>query len=144
LHRDVKPANILLTQCVDGERRILLADFGIARQLGDIGGLTATNVAVGTVFYAAPEQLMGSVVDGRADQYALAATAFDLLTGLPPYQGSNPVAVISQHLTAAPPKLSSRRPELAYLDEVLVTALAKDPDDRFDRCRDLVTALSHS
>lgn len=105
LHRDVKPANILLAEPEDGERRILLADFGIARQLGDVSGLTATNLTVGTVAYAAPEQLMGADIDGRADQYALAATAFHLLTGAPPYQHSNPVAVISQHLNAAPRKL---------------------------------------
>jgi serine/threonine protein kinase, bacterial len=142
LHRDVKPANILLTEPEDGERRVLLADFGIARQLSDVSGLTATNMTVGTVSYAAPEQLMGSDIDGRADQYALAATAFHLLTGTPPYQHSNPVAVISQHLNAAPPKLSDRRPELAYLDSVLAKALAKDPSDRFDRSREFAAKLS--
>ena len=141
LHRDVKPANTLLTEPEDGERRVLLADFGIARQLADVSGLTATNMTVGTVAYAAPEQLMGADLDGRADQYALAATAFHLLTGAQPYQHSNPVAVISQHLTATPPKLSDRRPELAYLDPVLSKALAKDPTDRFDRCRELATKL---
>ncbi|MCV7402687.1 protein kinase [Mycobacterium fragae] len=142
LHRDVKPANILLTEPEDGERRVLLADFGIARQLADVSGLTATNMTVGTVSYAAPEQLMGSDIDGRADQYALAATAFHLLTGSPPYQHSNPIAVISQHLNAAPPKLSDRRPELAYLDPVLSKALAKDPSDRFDRSREFAAKLS--
>jgi serine/threonine protein kinase, bacterial len=142
LHRDVKPANILLTEPEDGERRVLLADFGIARQLADVSGLTATNMTVGTVSYAAPEQLMGADIDGRADQYALAATAFHLLTGATPYQHSNPVAVISQHLKAAPPKLSDRRPELAYLDPVLSKALAKEPSDRFDRCRDFATKLA--
>jgi serine/threonine protein kinase, bacterial len=141
LHRDVKPANILLTEPEDGERRVMLADFGIARQLADVSGLTATNMTVGTVSYAAPEQLMGADIDGRADQYALAATAFHLLTGAPPYQHSNPVAVISQHLNAAPPKLSDQRPELAYLDPVLSKALAKDPSDRFDRCREFATKL---
>jgi DNA-binding beta-propeller fold protein YncE len=142
LHRDVKPANILLTHPEDGERRILLADFGVARQLADISGLTATDLTVGTVAYAAPEQLMGLDIDGRADQYALAATAFHLLTGLRPYQHSNPVAVISQHLNAAPPKLSDRRPDLASLDHVLSTALAKSPDQRYGRCRDFAAALS--
>jgi serine/threonine protein kinase, bacterial len=142
LHRDVKPANILLTRPDgDGERRILLADFGIARHLADISGLTATNLTVGTVAYAAPEQLMGSEVGGPADQYALAATAFHLLTGSQPYQHSNPVAVISQHLNAAPPKLSDRRPGLALLDVILSTALAKDPEARFARCRDFAKAL---
>ena len=142
LHRDVKPANILLTHPDDGKRRILLADFGIARPLADINGLTVTNFTVGTLTYAAPEQLMGADIDGRADQYALAATAFHLLTGAPPYQHSNPVAVISRHLTAPLPKLSDRRPELTNLDEVLARALAKDPADRFGQCRDFAAALT--
>src|SRR6201990_1163011 len=105
LHRDVKPAHILLTHPEEADRRILLADFGVARQLADISGITETNVAVGTVAYAAPEPLVGSNIDGRADQYALAATAFHLLTGVPPFQHSNPIAVISQHLHEDPPRL---------------------------------------
>jgi serine/threonine protein kinase, bacterial len=141
LHRDVKPANILLTHPEDDERRILLADFGVARQLADISGITETNVAVGTVAYAAPEQLIGSNIDGRADQYALAGTAFHLLTGVPPYRHSNPVAVIGQHLHAAPPRLSDHRPDLARLDDVFFKALAKDPANRFDRCRDFAAAF---
>jgi serine/threonine protein kinase len=84
LHRDVKPANIMLTGADDeGVRRILLADFGIARAMDDISGLTATNVTMGTVDYCAPEQLMGEPIDGRTDQYSLAATAYYLLTGTP-------------------------------------------------------------
>jgi serine/threonine protein kinase, bacterial len=142
LHRDVKPANILLTDPEGGKRRILLADFGIARPLADISGLTVTNFTVGTLTYAAPEQLMGEDIDGRADQYALAATTFHLLTGAPPYEHSNPVAVISRHLTAPLPKLSDRRPELADLDEVLSRALAKDPADRFEHCSDFAAALT--
>ncbi|GAA4536739.1 serine/threonine-protein kinase [Mycobacterium paraffinicum] len=142
LHRDVKPANILLTHPEDGERRILLADFGVARHLGDISGITETNVAVGTVAYAAPEQLTGANIDGRADQYALAATAFHLLTGTPPFQHSNPIAVISQHLHENPPRLSDYRPELAHLDEVFHQALAKQPGDRFQRCRAFAAAVS--
>jgi serine/threonine protein kinase, bacterial len=142
LHRDVKPANILLTHPEGGERRILLADFGVARHLGDISGITETNVAVGTVAYAAPEQLTGSNIDGRADQYALAATAFHLLTGAPPFQHSNPIAVISQHLHDDPPRLSDYRPDLAHLDDVLFKALAKQPEDRFERCRAFSAAVS--
>jgi serine/threonine protein kinase, bacterial len=115
---------------------------GSPRQLGDISGLTATNFTVGTVAYSAPEQLMGADIDGRADQYALAASAYHLLTGAQPYRHSNAVAVISQHLNAAPPKLSDRRSELAHLDQVLSTALAKDPADRFGRCREFATKLS--
>src|SRR5271157_3365424 len=142
LHRDVKPANILLTHPEDGERRIVLADFGVARHLGDISGITETNVAVGTVAYAAPEQLSGANIDGRADQYALAATAFHLLTGAPPFQHSNPIAVISQHLHEDPPRLSDYRPDLAQLDDVFCKALAKQPEDRFERCRAFAAAVS--
>ena len=141
LHRDVKPANILLTHPEDGERRILLADFGVARHLANISGITETNVAVGTVAYAAPEQLTGCNIDGRADQYALAATAFHLLTGAPPFQHSNPIAVISQHLHEDPPRLSDYRPDLAHLDDVFFKALAKQPEDRFERCRAFAAAV---
>jgi serine/threonine protein kinase, bacterial len=143
LHRDVKPANILLANPEASDQRILLADFGIARWTNDISGLTATNMTVGTVSYAAPEQLMGERIDGRADQYALAATAFHLLTGSPPFQHSNPAVVISQHLSAAPPTIGDQRPELAGLDPVLAKAFAKSPADRFERCADFARALAH-
>jgi serine/threonine protein kinase, bacterial len=143
LHRDVKPANILLAHPDSGDKRILLADFGIARWANEISGLTATNMTVGTVSYAAPEQLMGERLDGRADQYALAATAFHLLTGSPPFENSNPAVVISQHLSAPPPAIGARRPELSALDPVLATALAKDPNNRFERCADFARALGH-
>ena len=144
LHRNVKPANILFTNPSDGEQRILLTDFGIARQLGDPNGPSAPELTGESVAYAAPEQLMGADMDGRADLYALAATAYDLLTGAPPFQQSNPVAVISQQLTAVPPKLRDRRPDLSRLDDVFSTALAKNPDDRFGSCRAFADALSHS
>jgi serine/threonine-protein kinase len=140
LHRDVKPANILVAK---DDQRILLADFGIARWVDDPSGLTATNMTVGTVSYAAPEQLMGGPLDGRADQYALAATAYHLLTGSPPFHHTNPAVVISQHLSATPPVMGDRRPELAALDPVLAKALAKDPNDRFERCADFARALGH-
>jgi serine/threonine-protein kinase len=142
LHRDVKPANILLTHPEAGERRILLADFGIARQLADVSGITETNVAVGTVAYAAPEQLLGQNMDGRADQYALAATAFHLLTGAPPYRHANPVEAIGMQLNAPVPRLSDHRPELAHLDAVLSKALAKEPEKRFEQCREFAAAFS--
>jgi serine/threonine-protein kinase len=143
LHRDVKPANILLANPGTAESRIMLADFGIARWVDDPSGLTATNMTVGTVSYAAPEQLMGGDLDGRADQYALAASAFHLLTGAPPFAHSNPAVVISQHLSAAPPVIGDRRPELAALDPVFAKALAKDPKDRYERCADFARALRH-
>ncbi len=140
LHRDVKPANILLTDA-SPRRRILLADFGIARELGDISGLTATNMLVGTTAYCAPEQLQGADLDGRADQYALGCTAFDLLTGSAPFRHSNPAVVITQHLSTPPPNISERRPELADLDGALAKALAKKPEDRYPTCADFAAAL---
>jgi serine/threonine-protein kinase len=143
LHRDVKPANILLSESGSQERRIMLADFGIAGLVDDPSGLTATNMTVGTVAYAAPEQLMGAELDGRADQYALAATAFNLLTGSPPFQHSNPAVVISQHLSASPPAIGDRRPGLAPLDPVFAKALAKEPNERYEQCIDFARALGH-
>jgi serine/threonine-protein kinase len=141
LHRDVKPANILLTD-TSPRRRVLLADFGIARELGEISGLTATNMLMGTTAYCAPEQLQGLDLDGRADQYALGCTAFNLLTGSAPFRGTNPAVVITQHLSAPPPLLSERRPELAELDGALAKALSKTADERYATCADFATALS--
>lgn len=141
LHRDVKPGNILIESASSGPPRIALSDFGIAREIVDSAGLTATNLTVGTVAYAAPEQLMGQSLDGRADQYALAATTYHLLTGSAPFSNSNPAAVIGQHLTATPPKVSALRPELAALDEVLGKALSKAPADRFATCAEFASAL---
>lgn len=141
LHRDIKPPNILLTKPERGKRRILLADFGIARDAGDANGLTETNMALGTVNYAAPEQLMGSTIDGRADQYGLAATAYHLLTGAPMFGSSNPAVVISHHLSSPPPRLAQTRPELAWLDPILDKALSKRPEDRFRTCIEFADAL---
>jgi serine/threonine-protein kinase len=143
LHRDVKPANIMLTRVdEDDEQRILLADFGVARNIEDISGLTTTNMTVGTVAYSAPEQLMGEEIDGRADQYALAATAYHLLIGSQLFPHSNPAVVISRHLNSPPPAVADTRSDLAALDPVLKVALAKDPEDRFTRCADFAKALA--
>ncbi|QNJ91197.1 serine/threonine protein kinase [Mycolicibacterium fluoranthenivorans] len=131
LHRDVKPANIIVADLDTDEANIYLADFGIARPMDDTAGITTTNMTVGTVAYAAPEQLMGETLDGRADQYALAATTYHLLTGAPLFPNSNPAVVISRHLNGPVPVLTDLRPELASLDTVLSAALAKNSDDRF-------------
>ena len=142
LHRDVKPENILVTASDGHRRRVLLTDFGIARRIDDVSNLTDDNVAVGTVSYIAPEQLLNKPLDGRADQYALAATTFHLLTGAPPFQDSNRAVVISHHLSTPPPRISERRPELAHLDGVLARALAKDPSERYPSCLDFARALT--
>ncbi|BBZ44442.1 serine/threonine-protein kinase [Mycobacterium parmense] len=142
LHRDVKPANILLGSAQSARRRIVLADFGIARELGEISGLTATNMLVGTAAYCSPEQLRGSDLDARADQYALGCTALHLLTGSAPFQHANPAVVIGQHLSAPPPRVGERRPDLADLDPVIARALAKSPDARYPTCAEFAAALA--
>ncbi|WP_166904733.1 serine/threonine-protein kinase [Mycobacterium sp. DL440] len=145
LHRDVKPANILVTTpSGSARRRILLTDFGIAREADDANGLTETDVAIGTVAYVAPEQLTGKTLDGRADQYALAATAFHLLTGEPLFDDANRIVQAGNHLYAPPPLLSERRRDLAHLDAVMAKALAKQPDRRYARCLDFARALGGS
>jgi serine/threonine-protein kinase len=142
LHRDVKPANILLAELDSGGWRAMLADFGIARRVDDSNSLTQTDMAVGTVAYAAPEQLMGLTLDGRADQYSLAATVFELLTGSHLYLDRNPAVVISHHVSAPPPEIADRKPELSGLGPVLSKALAKSPDDRYETCMDFAKALA--
>ena len=143
LHRDVKPSNVLLTR-YQGEQRILLADFGIAGRLGDPIETAGSSVPVGTVGYAAPETLMGADVDGRADQYALAATAFHLLTGAPPVEHTDPAAALRQLQEAAPVRLSDQRPELARLDSVFSKALSRRPGDRFDSCAQFADAANEA
>ncbi len=136
LHRDVQPARILLTNAGAGQQRILLTDFGIAGQLGDAGTSTAAGLPLETRPYAAPEQLIGADIDARADQYGLAATAFHLLTGTPPYEDPDPAAVTARA------KVSDRRVDLARFDSVFSTAFADDPADRFGSCREFAEALS--
>jgi serine/threonine-protein kinase len=119
-----------------------LTDFGIARDLDDVSGLTMTNMTVGTIEYSAPEQLMGETVDGRADQYALAATAYRLLTGAALFPHSNAAVVISHHLNSVPPPVSAVRPELFALDWVLSKGLSKNPQGRFIRCGDFARAFT--
>ncbi|WP_083169372.1 serine/threonine-protein kinase [Mycobacterium aquaticum] len=142
LHRDVKPANIIVADFDGDDRSVFLADFGIARPIDDTSGITATNMTIGTVAYAAPEQLMGEEMDGRADQYALAATAYHLLAGEQLFAHSNPAVVISRHLNTVAPALGTRRPDCAGLDPVLRIALSKNPSDRFASCAAFAHALA--
>lgn len=144
VHRDVKPANIMLSdsRLNAPKRRILLSDFRIARNVDDTNRLTRTDMAVGSIAYAAPEQLKGATVDGRADQYALAASTFHLLTGRAPFADSNAAVVIGHHLSSPPPKVSDYRPELAALDSVIARAMAKDPAQRYACCTDFARDLA--
>ncbi|WHU47976.1 protein kinase [Gordonia sp. L191] len=153
LHRDVKPANILIAEndsAGAGDTsttppRVLLADFGIAKSTGDVSNLTSANMFLGTVAYVAPEQLLGAEVDGQADQYSLAATLFQFLCGRPPFEGTSQANVIAAHLSSAPPAVSSLRPGTsAALDEVMHRALAKTPGDRFGSCGELAEQLGRA
>lgn len=138
LHRDVKPGNVLM----DAQGRPLLADFGLARSAEVSSGLTATGTVLGTPLYMAPEQAMGATLDGRADQYALAVIAFELLAGRVPFSAESPLAVLHQHVSTPPPPLSTVLPgTAASVDAVLSRGLAKKPEDRFASCSAFVAAL---
>jgi non-specific serine/threonine protein kinase len=136
VHRDVKPANIL----VDEDRgRVFLTDFGVARWGRTEGGQTAIDAIVGTVDYAAPEQLQGGQVGPAADVYALGGVLFEALTGHRAYERDTDVAVIFAHALEPPPAASELRPELPpAIDNVLGTAMAKDPGERYPTCQALV------
>jgi serine/threonine-protein kinase len=141
VHRFVNPSNILLSNWESRRRRIVLTGFGLPRRPEETNSLTRANLGIGTVSYAAPEQLMDDAIDGRADQYGLACTAFHLLTGSPPFAHMNPAVVTSKHLNESPPRPGDVRPELAYFDMPFARALMKHPTERFRRCRDFAKAL---
>ncbi|MFF2088326.1 protein kinase [Nocardia sp. NPDC058176] len=145
LHRDVKPANILI-EPIEGGERVYLTDFGIARLHDDSAAkLTQTGTFTATLAFASPEQLSGIALDGRADQYSLACTLYRLLTGTTPFEAANPVTVIQGHLQQPPPRASAARPGLpAALDAVLARAMAKRPHDRFGSCAEFAAAAAHA
>ncbi len=145
VHRDIKPANFLLSGPIGPDERVLLGDFGIARASDD-AGLTTTGSVTATVAYAAPEVLAGQPFDGRADLYSLGCSFFRLLTGQPPYPTANgSAAVIAAHLHAPPPKVTDLVPGLsAQMDQVIATAMAKDPAQRFPSARALADAASEA
>ncbi|HYC30966.1 MAG TPA: serine/threonine-protein kinase, partial [Gemmatimonadales bacterium] len=141
IHRDVKPENILLTE--DGVS--LLADFGVARSLrrGPDEHLTEAAHSVGTPAYMAPEQVMAVPVDPRADQYALAATCWEMLAGARPHEGPTSHAVIAQRLSGPAPSDRTRRAEVPATAELaLQRALSVQRDDRFDSISDFARALT--
>jgi eukaryotic-like serine/threonine-protein kinase len=137
VHRDVKPANLLLDR--DGDLHV--ADFGIASAAG-LDVLTKPGTVLGTAGYLSPEQALGERATPASDRYALAIVAFELLTGSRPFASSSPTAEASAHVNAPVPAISSRRPDLPReLDAVFERALAKDPRVRYASCADFVAAL---
>ncbi|GAA3959536.1 serine/threonine-protein kinase [Gordonia caeni] len=142
VHRDVKPANIMVRRDAAGAvERVTVLDFGIARLAG-ASSLTAADSFVGTLTYAAPETIGGRRDVAAADQYALACTAYELLTGRTPFAGLPTPALLHAQLSEAPPPISRSIPALAGLDHVFARALAKDPAQRYRSCRAFAAALA--
>jgi serine/threonine protein kinase len=140
VHRDVKPSNMLLDGDSEPEH-VYLSDFGLAKTTTGSGRLTRTGQLLGTLAFMAPEQIAGNQVDGRADQYALACAAYEMLSGDPPFTGDD-VSVLGAHLNQPAPALTSRQPRLpAAVDAVFARALAKDPARRYPSCREFSDAL---
>ncbi|MEZ7238120.1 protein kinase [Rhodococcus sp. GXMU-t2271] len=141
LHRDVKPANILLATSSGSEpERVLLADFGIAKGLGSTA-VTETGILVASLQYASPEQIEGRPPGPRTDVYALGCTLYQLLTTRPPFPGTEAAHLVHAHLHLPPPRPTVARPELPpALDTVIARAMAKRPEDRFHTCGALAAA----
>ena len=131
VHRDVKPSNVLL----DGRDHVYLADFGVTKRLGEPQAVEPR--MLGTIDYVAPEQIRGEKIDGRADQYSLGCLFYECLTGEPPFARSTDAAVLFAHLEEQPPALPG-------LEVVMQTALAKEPEDRYGTCAELVVAAAEA
>jgi len=142
VHRDVKPANVLVDAGPGRPDHVYLSDFGLSKGTLSAAGLTGSGLFLGTPDYSAPEQISGRRVDGRADQYALACVAYTLLTGGPLFERDEPMAVLWAHLSEPPPPVSALRPDLPRAaDQVLARALAKVPENRFGSCGEFADAL---
>jgi eukaryotic-like serine/threonine-protein kinase len=129
VHRDIKPANVMLTP--NGGVKVM--DFGIARAVADTSAtMTQTAAVIGTAQYLSPEQARGETVDARSDLYSTGCLVYELLAGRPPFVGDSPVSVAYQHVREAPVPPSQLDPEITpEIDAVVLKALAKDPNDRY-------------
>src|SRR4051794_22680281 len=144
VHRDVKPANIMVTGEGKNEH-IYLTDFGLTKRLGTAESLTRTGGWVGTPDYVAPEQIQGGKIDGRADIYSLGCVLYEMLTGSVAFPRDNDVAKLWAHVSDPPPPPSLKRPDLVKVfDEVVAKATAKDPDARYQKASDLAVAVDQA
>jgi serine/threonine protein kinase len=142
VHRDVKPANMLVDARPGRPDHVYLSDFGLTKDSWSSTSLTSTGQFMGTLHYSAPEQIRGQEVDARTDEYALACVAFALLSGRPPFRRNEAMAVMYAQLSESPPILGSLRPGLPpEVDEVMGRALAKAPEDRYPSCGEFADAL---
>ncbi|MFJ8430928.1 serine/threonine-protein kinase [Kitasatospora sp. NPDC094019] len=144
VHRDVKPGNVLVAPGTDSEHpeHLYLADFGLTKKSLSLSGLTGVGQIVGTLDYAAPEQISGRPLDGRCDQYGLGCVVFELLSGAPPFRRESDLALLWAHLNDPPPTVREHRPDLPpAVDEVVGRALAKSPEERFASCLQFVAEL---
>ncbi|MGW6455759.1 serine/threonine-protein kinase [Streptomyces sp. NPDC055078] len=144
VHRDVKPGNILVAEGTDSDHpeHVYLTDFGLTKKSLSLTGFTTVGQFVGTLDYVAPEQISGRPVDGRCDVYGFACVVYETLTGAPPFQRDDDMALLWAHQFEPPPALTGSRPDLpAAVDAVLAKALAKGPDDRYDTCGQFVAEL---
>jgi len=140
VHRDVKPANLLL----DASGRVRVADFGIASAAG-MDSMTKPGTVLGTAGYLSPEQAQGKRADAASDRYALGVVAYELLTGERPFQRNSPTAEATAHVNDPVPSVCGRRKDLpCELDPVFERALAKDPSARYSTCGELVAELRHA
>jgi hypothetical protein len=145
VHRDVKPADILLESQSDGGDRVFLSDFGISKQLAASTRLTRTGSLMGTVDYVAPEQIRGDDVDGRADVYSLGCVLYRCLTGEVPFPRNSEITTIYAHLNDPAPRPGEHHEGLAAgFDGVVERALAKSSDERFPSCKALADALAEA
>ena len=137
VHRDVKPANLLLT----GDSHVRVADFGVAVAAG-LDSFTQTGTVIGTAGYLSPEQAEGNPATAASDRYSLGVVAFELLSGSRPFESQTPAAEAAAHVHVPPPSLSSVAPEIpGDVDEVFARALAKAPEQRFSTGAEFVAAL---
>jgi serine/threonine protein kinase len=143
VHRDVKPGNMLLALASDDSDHVYLSDFGLSKHSLSPTTLTSTGQFLGTLDYVSPEQIQGHPVDGRADQYALACTTVEMLTGTPPFRHEDSMAVMWAQIESPPPSVTQRRPGLSpAVDEVIAVAMAKSPTSRYPTCREFAAALT--